>query len=84
MMYMHYCSDCQRLHMLNGHKVICPSCDSRLTELKLPYLTYVELDNQERQALLTKLKSKEGLKELSTTYRMQKYSKWFQEQNLKS
>lgn len=84
MMYIHYCSHCHRLHMLNGHKILCPSCDSDLTELKLPYLTYVEMSADDRQALLNQLETEKGLKELSTTYRMLKYSKWFKEQHLKS
>lgn len=83
MMYMHYCRFCQRLHMLNGHKTICPSCLCDLTELKLPYLTYVEMDAEDRELLLEQLKTDDGLKEYSTTYRMLKYSKWFREQNLK-
>lgn len=83
MMYIHYCKNCQRLHILNGHKIVCPSCDSDLTELNLPYLTYVEMNTLDRNLLLEQLTTEEGLKKLSTTYRMFKYSKWFKEQNLK-
>lgn len=83
MMYIHYCKNCQRLHMLNGHKIVCPSCDNDLTELNLPYLTYVEMNTLDRNLLLEQLTTEEGLQKLSTTYRMFKYSKWFKEQNLK-
>lgn len=83
MMYMHYCQHCQHLHMLNGHKLLCPACQSNLTELKLSYLTYVEMSTQERQYLLERLSTENGLKEMSTTYRLLKYSKWYKEQNIK-
>lgn len=83
MMYLHYCRSCARLHMLNGHKHLCPGCQSALTELKLNYLTYVEMDESERQVLMEKLRTKEGLEDMSTTYRMDKYSKWYKEQNVK-
>ena len=57
MMYIHYCKTCMRLHILNGHKSFCPACQTLLTELKLPYLSYVEMDNNAREQLLTTLKS---------------------------
>lgn len=81
MMYMHYCSNCHRLHMLNGHKIVCPSCEDQLSELKLTYLAYVEMSADARQELLNRLQTEDGLKELATTYRMLKYSKWYKEQN---
>lgn len=83
MMYIHYCSFCKRLHMLNGHKTTCPGCRNALSELKLSYMTFVEMDNYERQCLLDKLNTEAGLKEMSTTYRMLKYSRRFKEKNLK-
>ena len=83
MMYIHYCQNCRRLHMLNGHKIVCPSCEKKLTELNLPYLTYVEMNSSDRALLLEQLNTEDGLHKLSTTYRMFKYSKWFKEQNIK-
>ncbi len=83
MMYMHYCKNCRRIHMLNGHKLVCPGCENVLTELKLSYLSYVEMDKHDRELFLQKLSTEDGLNELSTTYRMLKYSKWFQEQKIK-
>ena len=59
MMYIHYCKICLRLHILNGHKTSCPACQAPLTELKLPYLSYVEMDYAEREKLLDRLKSKD-------------------------
>ena len=59
MMYIHYCKTCLRVHILNGHKISCPACQSSLAELKLPYLSYIEMDYSEREQLLEKLKSKE-------------------------
>ena len=50
MMYMHYCKRCHRVHMLNGHKMSCPNCSDSLTELRIPYMTYVEMDASEREA----------------------------------
>lgn len=57
MMYIHYCQTCFRLHILNGHKKRCPACQKSLTELTLPYLTYVEMNYCERKILLEGLKS---------------------------
>ena len=57
MMYIHYCKTCLRLHILNGHKSLCPACQILLIELKLPYLSYVEMDKNAREQLLTSLKT---------------------------
>ena len=81
MMYMHYCKSCSRLHMLNGHKIVCPSCSGKLTELKLSYLSFVDMDNLAREALRQKCGTDTGIAELATTYRMFKYSKWFKEKS---
>ncbi len=77
MMYIHFCKKCLRLHMLNGHKIACPACQNNLTELKFSYLTYVEMSDTERTLLLEQLKTDDGIKRFSTTYRMQKYNKSF-------
>ena len=82
MMYMHYCKRCHRVHMLNGHKMSCPKCSDSLTELRIPYMTYVEMDAAEREAFKTLCQDEDSLKELSTTYRMYKYSKWYREQQM--
>lgn len=80
MMYMHYCKRCHRVHMLNGHKMRCPKCCEALSELRISYMTYVDMDLEERESFKTLCEDDNHLKELSTTYRMYKYSKWFKEQ----
>lgn len=80
MMYMHYCKRCHRIHMLNGHKMSCPKCSDSLTELRIPYMTYVEMDVEEREAFKALCQDTEKLRELSTVYRMYKYSKWYKDQ----
>lgn len=85
MMYMHYCKNCNRIHMLNGHKMFCPKCHDSLKELKISYLEYAEYSKSERMALLSQCQNEKSLNSLSTTYRMYKYSKQYrkiqQEQN---
>ena len=77
MMYIHYCKHCNRIFMLNGHKMICPKCTDPLTELQISYLDYVDLDMEQRQAFKETCADDEKLKQLTTTYRMYKYSKWY-------
>lgn len=77
MMYIHYCANCQRIHMLNGHKQACPKCSQPLAELKIDYLSYASLDMEEREAFKAQCADPEGLEQLKTTYRMFKYSKWY-------
>lgn len=55
MMYIHYCPSCHRIHILNGHRTICPSCDFILNELGITYMEYIKLDKEERTSLLSKL-----------------------------
>lgn len=57
MMYIHYCPSCERIHMLNGHKSLCPTCEQRLTELRISYMEYIELDAEERRKLHARLKT---------------------------
>lgn len=77
MMYMHYCKDCHRIHMLNGHKLSCPKCGHAVAELRIPYMDYVNMDMEQREAFKSQCSDTEQLKKLSTTYRMYKYSKWY-------
>ena len=77
MMYIHYCKHCNRIFMLNGHKMICPKCTDPLTELQISYLDYVNLDMEQRQAFKETCSDDEKLRQLRTTYRMYKYSKWY-------
>ena len=66
--------------MLNGHKMKCPKCSDSLTELRISYMTYVDMDSAEREAFRSLCGNDDSLKDLSTTYRMYKYSKWYKEQ----
>lgn len=77
MMYLHYCKTCVRIHLLNGHKMNCPRCNQKLIELRMPYTDYVSLTIKERTLFLELCRNETSLKELSTTYRMYKYSKWY-------
>lgn len=79
MMYMHYCKQCNRMFMLNGHKMICPKCTDPLTELQMSYLDYVNLNSKERELLKQDCANEEKLLKLKTTYRMYKYSKWYKQ-----
>lgn len=77
MMYLHFCKQCNRIYMLNGHKQLCPKCRLSLTELQMSYLDYTSLTSQERLLFLEQCQNEDTLKELSTIYRMYKYSKWY-------
>lgn len=79
MMYMHYCKSCNRILMLNGHKMICPKCSDPLAELRISYLDYVDLDTKQREALCAACADEEQLCKMKVTYRMYKYSKWYRE-----
>lgn len=80
MMYIHFCNKCSRFHILNGHKMVCPACHSSLTEMSLPYMEYINMSLREREELLNQCQNEETLKEMSHTYRMYKYSKWYRNQ----
>ena len=79
MMYLHFCKNCNRIHMLNGHKLNCPKCDNSLKELQMPYLDYICMTDIERKLFVELCNNDNSLKELSTTYRMYKYSKWYKD-----
>ncbi|MFR9231798.1 MAG: hypothetical protein ACLVLH_01850 [Eisenbergiella massiliensis] len=58
MMYIHYCKYCRRIHILNGHKVYCPACSGKLTELGISYMKYVNLSKEERGQLKENVRMK--------------------------
>lgn len=80
MMYVHFCKNCSRFHLLNGHKLNCPACTGPLNEMRMPYIDYVNMTSSQREALAAECRNEERLKKLSTTYRMYKYSKWYRNQ----
>ncbi|MCD7805919.1 MAG: hypothetical protein LUH19_01095 [Lachnospiraceae bacterium] len=55
MLYMHYCQNCHYIHMLNGHKTVCPTCSMPLKELTISYLDYTALTREERKDLCLRL-----------------------------
>lgn len=79
MMYMHYCQNCNRIHILNGHKTLCPACGQSLHELRISYLDYVAMEPARREAILLECQNPDRLRALTTTYRMSKYSKHYQD-----
>ena len=80
MMYVHFCRNCSRFHRLNGHKQSCPACSNPLTEIRMPYMDYINMTSNEREQLVEQCYNEDTLKKLSTTYRMYKYSKWYRNQ----
>ncbi|MEG1847630.1 MAG: hypothetical protein RRX92_01705 [Lachnospiraceae bacterium] len=81
MMYIHYCANCSRIHMMNGHKIYCPKCKNVLTELRVTYMDYVTMSDADRINILEQCADPQQLKEIRTKYRMYKYSKWYKELN---
>lgn len=77
MMYLHFCKNCNRIHILNGHKMFCPKCNLTLKELQMSYLEYIALTPAERKLFLDLCNDEAYLHKISTTYRMYKYSKWY-------
>ena len=80
MMYVHFCRNCSRFHLLNGHKLSCPACSNSLTEMRMPYMDYINMTSVERDELIEQCHNEDALKKLGTTYRMYKYSKWYRAQ----
>lgn len=79
MMYIHYCKYCQRIHILNGHKNYCPGCSGHLSELKVSYIKYVNLDKEQRQALRTRCSDPAELAALTVSpKKTYDYAKWLQ------
>ena len=78
MMYIHYCKYCRRIHILNGHKLYCPACSGKLSELDISYMKYVNLSREERRALREKCADEKSLRELSVDYPRRGGAKWFQ------
>lgn len=76
-MYVHFCKNCSRIHLLNGHKMYCPKCEQPLAELRIPYMEYVGMDREERELFRRDCQNDALLSQLSAHYRMYKYSKWY-------
>ncbi len=52
MLYLHFCLSCERIHILSGHRVKCPACDSTVTELSVTYEKYIKLSKAQRESLI--------------------------------
>ena len=76
MMYIHYCKYCRRIHILNGHKLYCPACSGKLSELDISYMKYVNLSREERHPE-EKCADEKSLRELSVDY-PERRCQWFQ------
>ncbi len=57
MLYIHLCSHCNRFHILNGHKTHCPICDNSLQEMKLDFLKYTQMNEEERECYKRKVQT---------------------------
>ena len=71
MMYIHYCKYCRRIHILNGHKVYCPACSGKLTELGISYMKYVNLSKEEAMQAMILLRNN------PTAQQLMKGSFWY-------
>ena len=49
MLYIHLCNSCNRFHILNGHKDICPICEDHTDEMDIPYINFVQMTVEERE-----------------------------------
>lgn len=79
MIYVHYCEECDFIHLLSGHRTNCPGCGEPLTELKISYQDYFRMDAFQREQLLLQCESPEELKKLAFRYKKHKFSKWYKE-----
>ncbi len=68
MLYLHFCSLCNRIHILSGHRRQCPACDNELVELSVPYEKYIKYTPNERKALLLQCTDSHSLIDLRTEY----------------
>lgn len=79
MIYIHYCEECDFIHLLSGHRTNCPGCGEPLTELKISYQEYFEMNQEKREELLMQCHNEETLKKLTFHYKKHKFSKWYKE-----
>lgn len=68
MLYLHFCSLCSRIHILSGHRIQCPACDNRLSELSIPYEKYIKYNPSEREALLKECSNPHSLNKIELSY----------------
>ncbi len=68
MLYLHFCPFCQRIHILSGHRNICPACDNSITELSVSYDSYIRCERRERDILLEQCRNPVSLNKLTSSY----------------
>lgn len=68
MLYLHFCSSCNRIHILSGHRNFCPACDNVLCELSVPFEHYIKLTPKERQHFLERCANPAVLDKLRVVY----------------
>lgn len=79
MIYIHYCNHCDFIHLLSGHRTNCPNCQEELTELKISYQDYFQMNQRQREHLLGQCQNPVTRKELAFQYKKHKFSKWYKE-----
>lgn len=75
MMYMHFCKRCNRIHILNGHKINCPGCSETLVELAISFHEFSDMNAQQRADYQTRLGDEQQLAQLQCVYRAGHYRK---------
>lgn len=68
MLYLHFCSKCNRIHILSGHRKQCPACDNRLSELSVSYEKYIKYSLSEREILLSNCINPLSLNKIALSY----------------
>lgn len=80
MMYIHYCNNCNKIFILNGHKQECPRCALPIQELKLSFKEYSTMLPPERESFRRRLTEPAFLNANTTYYRFAKHTKRFQKE----
>ena len=75
MMYMHFFKHCNRIHILNGHKISCPGCDAPLVELAISFHEFSDMNADQRADYQLRLGDERQLAELKCVYRAGHYRK---------
>lgn len=79
MIYVHYCEECDFLHLLSGHRTNCPGCGRPIAELKISYQEYFAMNAEQRDDFLEKCGNPNELEKMTFCYKKHKFSKWYKE-----
>ena len=69
MMYLHYCATCARIHILSGHKSLCPRCGTHLAELNISFTEYSQMNMAARSLFLKRCQDARHLSHLLVIHR---------------